>query len=580
MPCLPRLVFRRLCYCLLPLTPLVVHAQIESVTRITPQPAQFEKCEWVVLVAGEFADPYASAEVALDLELQTPGGQRLSVPGYWERSRAGYSSVWKIRFAPLESGAYTGDVRLQLGGRTFRQPLDPWTVQATQHRGFLRTADAWTLRFDNGEPFRGVGLNLGWESRRQDDSRFFRALHEHPRFNYDYMVARLAGHGGTFLRTWMCAWNLPLEWTRVIDTDRYADQPGRFNPTAIQRMDELVQLLEETGVYVMLTLDHAGSYIGGQWALNAYHSAQGGPATTAAEFFQRPDARARYRDRLRYLVARWGYSPHLAMWEFFNEVDHLVHQSDAPVPEHLVTAWHDEMARYLKQLDPQRRMVTTSISHRDVAGLHEVAAIDLHQRHIYGTTAGFGEVLRHHVRATGRPYVIGEYAYEWDWSKNFDEFGQAMDREFRRGLWRGLLAPTPVLPMSWWWEYFESRNQWVHFERVREVLDEMLLTGGGCFAEVAAHWEGTAVEVQAVDCAGTGFVWLAQETEAPVAGHVAVPVPAQQEYAVSFLIPASGERWAGPLLPSGSATARIPVTVPAQGEIMVIIRPVPRAEQP
>jgi hypothetical protein len=58
-------------------------------------------------------------------------------------------------------------------------------------------------------------------------------------------------------------------------------------------------------------------------------------------------ARAFVRKRLRYNVARWGWAPHLAAWELWNEVDNL--DGFDPAAN---AAWHREMARYLREIDP------------------------------------------------------------------------------------------------------------------------------------------------------------------------------------------------------------------------------------
>jgi hypothetical protein len=42
-----------------------------------------------------------------------------------------------------------------------------------------------------------------------------------------------------------------------------------------------------------------------------------------------------------------------------------------------------------------------------------------------------------------------------------------MDSDFKRGLWYGLFSLTPILPMSWWWEYFDNRKTDEYFKKIR-----------------------------------------------------------------------------------------------------------------
>ena len=66
------------------------------------------------------------------------------------------------------------------------------------------------------------------------------------------------------------------------------------------------------------------------------------------------------------------------MWELFNEIDNAMYgQAPERYPDRVVVEWHAEMSAYLKAIDPYGRLVTTSISHRDVAGLNQVASIPL-----------------------------------------------------------------------------------------------------------------------------------------------------------------------------------------------------------
>lgn len=483
-------------------------AQIRSITPLTRAPERFARMEFVVVLRAAWDDPFRSADVRLDLELTSPSGQAVTVPAYYDDGASDEDSVWHARFAPLESGRYRG--RFVLVSRAGREThaCPAFDVAPSARHGFLRPATPWIFRFDDGTPFRGLGENLCWESRAHDDSRHFRELQESRRFNYDYLFAALAGHGGDFARVWMCPWNLPLEWRQVSpDTDRYTDSPARFNPSAIVRLDRFVELAEESDIHVMLTLDPHIALLGDNWARSDYNAANGGPAATPRDFFTAPAARARYRDRLRYLVARWGWSPHLAVWEFFNEVDNAMYeQKPARIPDDVVTAWHAEMSAYLKSIDPEHRLVTTSISHRDVAGLNAIPSIDFNQKHIYKRTDAIPATIRDYVAATGKPYVIGEFGYEWDWSKDFNAFAGAMDRDFKQGLWLGLFSPTPILPMSWWWEFFDERGLTAYFARVRAIRDRMLAAGGGDFQELPVA--GTECAALGVRCGHTAFVYV------------------------------------------------------------------------
>ncbi|MDR1527369.1 MAG: glycoside hydrolase, partial [Dysgonamonadaceae bacterium] len=81
-----------------------------------------------------------------------------------------------------------------------------------------------------------------------------------------------------------------------------------------------------------------------------------------------------------------------------------------------------------------------------------------------------------------------------------------MDIDFKRGLWYGLFSPTPVTPMSWWWEFFDNRWMTTYYRGVRAISDQMLAAGKGSFEPVTV----TADSLQAfgVKCGEDIFVYL------------------------------------------------------------------------
>jgi len=165
------------------------------------------------------------------------------------------------------------------------------------------------------------------------------------------------------------------------------------------------------------------------------------------------------------------------------------------------------MSTYIKAIDPYKHLVTTSISHRDLAGLNSLKNIDINQKHIYKNTTNIAPTINQYETKFQKPYVIGEYGYEWDWLKNFDDFPTEMDSDFKRGLWYGLFSPTPILPMSWWWEFFDSRGTDKYIRQVRAVSDEMLAAGNGSFEQVVIKSQALGINTFAIKCGSTIFVY-------------------------------------------------------------------------
>ncbi|MBO7138473.1 MAG: DUF5060 domain-containing protein, partial [Bacteroidaceae bacterium] len=341
-------------------------AQIIKVSPASTSCALYERMDIDVELKGEWENPYRQEEARLDMVVTTPDGKNSIVPAFFVNGESGKKSHWMVRYTPQTKGQLTYFLRYVQPGMESVSQSYKLNVEEGNGHGFLHTADDWTLRYDDGTPFRGIGENICWESRESDDSKYFKTLHEqHDRFNYPAMLPKFAENGGNFTRIWMCGWNFPIDKKDHFNNTRYEACDGPVNPSAVKRLDETVELCEKLGIKIMLCIG-------------------AGEARTNGEFFVSENAMAAHRNRLRYIVARWGYSEAIAMWEFFNEIDNIQYRDrNNPIPAKDIVNWHAHMARYIKSIDAYGHIVTTSISHRDLEGLNSIADMDINQKHIY-----------------------------------------------------------------------------------------------------------------------------------------------------------------------------------------------------
>ncbi|HTJ51094.1 MAG TPA: DUF5060 domain-containing protein [Cyclobacteriaceae bacterium] len=495
---------------------LTVTAQkIISDNLVQKNVVEYQKTEFDIEASIPFVNPYDQQEIVLDMVIKSPSGKSLTLPCYFlsgDKSK----SFWKARFAPQETGAYSYNFQFKKAGKVVaKSKPKSFSSAVSQNDGFLHTHDYWTLRFDSGKPFRGIGENIGWEPRS----------FENPKWTFDYLLPTLSSNGANFFRLWMCPWSLPVAWKNVKHTKRYTNSDKYFNEGGIKRMDELVELSDSLGLHFMLSIDYHGAFIpAAEWKTNNYNKLNGGVATTPTDFFQMPEAKAMYKNKLRYLIARWGYSPAIGAWEFFNEIDNAVFTSKDSVliPHHLITQWHDEMSTYLKEHDPYKHIVTTSISHRDIKGMNELPNIDLNQKHIYNHTNLIAGAIQEYTELYHKPYVIGEFGYDWNWDNVKPEVGPQFDFDYKRGLWYGMFSSTPILPMTWWWEFFDERNMTPYFRGVRMISDEMLAAGQGSFESVKVS--ALPLESYAVRCGDTYFVYLLNNSQNKISSDVTLTI--------------------------------------------------------
>jgi hypothetical protein len=193
--------------------PLAVNVSSERVGR-------YEKIEFVVGVGRDYANPFDPAEVDLALLVESPGGERIEVPGFCcqdYRKRAGDEPrgrdwlypdgkpVWKVRFAPDEPGRYTAVARLVDREGTRRSDVVRFECTPSDRKGFLRTSsdDPRFFAFSDGRPFFAIGQNLAFIGSGQyvDLAKA------------EEIFARLEDNGANFLRIWTgCEdWALAIE---------------------------------------------------------------------------------------------------------------------------------------------------------------------------------------------------------------------------------------------------------------------------------------------------------------------------------------------------------------------------------
>ena len=372
--------------------------------RVAPN----EKFEVTFDVPGQWSNPFDPDVVAVDGIFQTPDGKTLVQPAFYyqdyERSESGGRErltavgkpAWKVRFTPVMAGKYRYRLERAAGGKTSRTE-EQTLVCAGQPRGhgFLRVSrsNPYYFQFDDGTPFFAVGENLA-------------TLNGRGTFAADQWYGRLAGVGGNFARSWWCAGGTDLE-------SQVGRQPGRglgrYNLDQAWRINYLIGLAERLGIRLMCCLE-TQQYLrrNAWWAQFSYNQANGGPVATPADFFVNPQADRYFRNRLRYLVARWSYSPAVCSWQFWNEVSAC---NDFRVAT--AAAWHQRMARYLRSIDPYRHVIHPNFGNMDgyqeVDGLPEmeVVSTNIYSRRDMGRTAVWG--TRTMIERYRKPYLLTEY---------------------------------------------------------------------------------------------------------------------------------------------------------------------------
>jgi hypothetical protein len=220
---------------------------------------------------------------------------------------------------------------------------------------------------------------------------------------------------------------------------------------AARRWDAIVETAERHGIYFQLVLQHHGQYstsTNPNWHENPWNAENGGFLNTPEEFFTSARAKELTRRKYRYIIARWGYSPHIMAWELFNEVQWTNAMKNGK--EASVVAWHNEMADFLRANDPFRHLLTTSDT---TAGAGIFEKMDFLQHHDYPNDLIASAATRGTAVPSDKPQFGGEVG-------TGDE---SSDHQLRAVLYAGLMAGESGAAQPWWWDAFERNNQYSVF---------------------------------------------------------------------------------------------------------------------
>lgn len=429
------------------------------------QVPQYRKLELNFNLSRNYDNPYDPKVVDVEGHFTSPDGQQITVPGFiyqaYERQQTkegnellipvGHSS-WKVRFAPRVQGKHTyyvsvrdamGETRSDVASFMATAPADP--------RGQVRVSqkDPRYFEFENGEFFLPTGINM----RDGGDQ----AAAQKGTFEFETYFKRFSEEKLNFVRTWMAAWWGGAEWSDKYHS-RY-DGVGRYAQYNGWRLDYAFDLAEKNGLFLELTLNSHGQFrrdkFDAEWEYNPYSVRNGGMVASPAMFFTSPTAKEMVKQRYRYIVSRWGYSQNLMSWDMVNEVD----LTEGYQPDK-VAAWHQEMAAYLKSIDPYQHLVVTHICLYGSYGneLWQLPEIEYIQSDAYWKRRDIGMNESWAGKRTyNKPFVFIEYGPQ---TVSLPISYERWQQDFRVGMWVSNLMPIAAPGQFWYHDAWMQHKLW------------------------------------------------------------------------------------------------------------------------
>ncbi len=399
----------------------------------------YEKFEARLLLQdAAYMNPYNPDEIDIRATFISPSNQTWEIFAFYDNFNN--CDQWKMRFSPNEIGAWRYVLSATDIDGTGQSEEYTFEAVASPHHGWIKVSpdNPRYLMHDDNTSFYGVGPFYPWGVSNSSSG-----------------LADLEASGANMFGYW----NITYGGEGNIIESMEAGL-GRYDQPKCGRIDQILEWSEARGLKMMMSIwphDLLSHTVWAHlWHINPYNQ-----VCNVIDFYESEVAWKYQEKQYRYLIARWGHSRSLGIWEIVNEINGTDGWEAGKQAQAL--AWVQRVHDYLTQNDPYRRPTTASMS-----GGHYwrdgYAVTDLPNVHLYetGWTARYpGNPLRSSLWIYGniahrfwqdfnKPGILGEAGYYNNYG-SFPAPSNEYTALFHNALWvtwASGLAATPF-----WWDF-------------------------------------------------------------------------------------------------------------------------------
>jgi Domain of unknown function (DUF5060)/Secretion system C-terminal sorting domain len=482
---------------------------LPNITSIAPNSTtinQFNKLELIVALSNtNFTNPYdytvANGGALLRATFTSPTGIVKTIDGFYLQEysvnniangslNTTNATSWRVRFTPNEVGNWTYSLTFQDAGGLSTASTGAFICANSTQKGFIRRQSGKNyFKFDNNTQFIPIGQNVCWYGGNKLG-------------DYKTWLDKMVANKSNYYRLWFCYWGIELEWT-TYNGLTYNGLKNYRQDHAFE-LDWLMDYAAQNGLYLDICLQNHGQILasGGsdaQWAGNPYSTALGGMCASPTDFWTNTTAKNTYKNKLRYILARWGYSPNIACWELFNEMN-LTQNYATLTNKNNAANWAIEMAQFLKSNDPNQHLVSNSYTNtQDGNSVWTDPNFDWVQTHIYNTTAVLDEEVANLATEMtsnyNKPYQVGEFGIYVSDPSNITATNDPQAVHFHNTLWASLFSGAAGCGSTWWWDNFTdplSIYTYPTFKQVSQFTENHINTVAKNYATYKPTFIGTA----------------------------------------------------------------------------------------
>lgn len=418
-------------------------------------------------IKGEGLNPYQPNDVNFTAVFTSPSGKKHKGIGFYfqdfrentkndvfEEKNTSYP--WRLRFSPNELGKWDVDITVTTKGEEAPFQLKcNFSCNPSKHKGPLTVkktgteADRYLYYKNTNERFIATGMNIsngGFFSYKPSQNRRQMAG-----------VAKLASTKSNFVRFEIGAQGALPDWNDVYNYNSKQDEMFAF--------DRLMNTAEESQIYAIMFRHHV-EIMGADWDVpnwknNPYRKQFN--LEKISDYFTNPEIIQLQKNNLRYMYARWGYSPYWAFYgyseveKFFIPMMEQEGMSDKAAIQ-LFRKWIEDQMNYIREeLQPEALFANSYGRMNDLEeqrGYEGILSVsDIVSIHLYSTIKD----ANFRVRAKG----VDEF---WSYYKKpvfLEEMGINDDKlplncctgiEYHNSIWSTAFLGYAGPGLDWWWD--------------------------------------------------------------------------------------------------------------------------------
>lgn len=387
---------------------------------------RFEKLELTVELTAEYENPYDPDEIDLSAEFTSPSGELWRINGYFDA----FARSWKIRFSPDETGEWTYRLTVRDRNGEAKGGEGSFTSVPSEHKGWIvnRDDNPRFLEYRDGTGFYGVGIAYPWGITA-------------------YGLDRIAAAGANLVTYWNGNYDNAGSGGGDDQLESVNSGIGRIDASKAKRIDELLEWFEQRNLHMNFAVwphDSLADKIPGwaaTWQKSAYST-----LGEARDFYDSEEMWA-YQEKLyRYIIARWGHSRALGIWDLIVEINGTDGWFFGKRDE--ANAWAAKIHRFFKENDPYGHPTMGSMAgNRQDFWDFGYKTFDLADRENYYnlTYRAYVDDIRERWARYEKPLMIGET-------------GNVADADaYHNAVWASLASGAASAPI--WWDYTKTNDE-------------------------------------------------------------------------------------------------------------------------